>query len=145
MKKTTSKPDPHPFKAFVTGSRVYGQPRVDSDIDLVVFLSPADLERLTVFGQQMTSPEDPDYVMAGGIPFRFGDLNLLCVTDEKKYEVWKKGTRHLKRQKPVTRGFAVRYFRDLRKKAGFHIYEGDDEPEEPKAPKKRLPRDEIPF
>lgn len=121
MKKPTPKPDPHPFRVFVTGSRAYGLPRVDSDIDLVVFVTEADLERLMEFGEHMIDPQDPDYIAASGIPFRFGDLNLLCVTDAKKYDIWLKGTRHLKKQKPVTREFAIRYFRKLRKQADFTV------------------------
>ena len=116
-------------RAFVTGSRAYGTPRKDSDIDLVVFVTEADLKRLQDFCELSGHEQaelDVEYISAGGTPLRFGELNLLCVTDERKYNVWRKGTVELKRRvkrkgKSQSREHAIEFFRQLRKQAGFSV------------------------
>lgn len=108
------------FRAFLTGSRAYGRPTPDSDIDLVVFITEADLEMLTEQSDnkgQITC-DDPDYLAnMKAHSLRFGNLNLLCCTDEKSHAVWREGTRTLKAKKPVTREDAVRLMHSLRAKA----------------------------
>ncbi len=113
-------------KAFLTGSYAYGKPTRDSDIDLVVFVSETDLEKLR--GQADDAPSDQvkadvdnDYISAGGTPLRFGRLNLICCVGDKYYDVWRKGTFELKQRAPVSRDEACAHFRKLRKEAGFCV------------------------
>jgi predicted nucleotidyltransferase len=106
------------MKSFLTGSRVYGTPRPDSDIDLVVLVDDVDLQKLC---DMVATTEDRDTLGApGGIYYedgtslRFGRLNLLCVTEKKHFDVWQFGTERLKEQKPVTRDFAIEFLKKLR-------------------------------
>lgn len=103
------------MKSFVTGSRVYGTPRPDSDIDLVVLLSCPDLSRLIDAADNqddLGSPGGEHY--EDGRSLRFGTLNLLCVTDKKHFDVWAKGTEELYAKRPVTRDQAIMHLSKLR-------------------------------
>ena len=72
---------------FLTGSRVYGTPNEDSDIDLVVFGDPKTFNLLKL--------------MQDGIKnvfnncLRFGKLNIIYCTDPTDYSVWWDGTQDL--------------------------------------------------
>jgi predicted nucleotidyltransferase len=94
------------MKAFLTGSRVYGKPRRNSDIDLVVFVSKADAAAL---GNLC----DDDGDTSAYATVRFGRLNLLVITDPAKYAAWVEGTAKLKAQRPVTREQAIEVFKAL--------------------------------
>jgi hypothetical protein len=71
------------MRAFITGSRAYGNPRPNSDVDLVVLVDEdtADLLR--------TASETRG-------PVRFGRLNLVVCTTEEQYAVWRLGTSQMK-------------------------------------------------
>lgn len=113
------------MKAFVTGSRKYGKPRKDSDIDLVVFVeSNADimlLDHMKVDRKQarlvsMTADEDNGLHI-----YRFGDLNLMAVTNEKWYQVWKDATEECSNREDavtLTREQAVEIFKRHEKEKG---------------------------
>ena len=115
------------MKAFLTGSRAYGTPQPSSDIDLVVFLSRDDLAVLRQFDEgpdprhTTNTGSEPDKPFEDGVgaPLRFGKLNLLCITDPKAYACWLNGTATLKKMAPVSRDFAVEFFRKLREEAGL--------------------------
>lgn len=110
------------MKAFVTGSQVYGTPTVRSDIDLVVMVSPDDLKLLKdKAGLQATGDSDPGPEDIGGLSasLKFGKLNLICVTSQKAFNVWKQGTEDLEKRAPVTRDEAVEHFKKLRIEAGL--------------------------
>lgn len=110
-------------ESFMTGSRVYGTPRPDSDYDFVVLVSPATLRALhkaattciACSGSGTNSKggpctpcrgtgqldarvellrEDSDGGIQNG-SFRFGPINLIAVTDRKAFMVWRKGTQAL--------------------------------------------------
>jgi predicted nucleotidyltransferase len=116
------------LKAFVSGSYAYGRPRPSSDIDLVVFVTEADLARIRrAAGRRRHGPSKglmkprrsaADYQSLTGVPFRFGDLNLICVTDERAYKIWRTGTVRLKKRRPVTRETAVREFQRIKRQYG---------------------------
>ena len=100
-------PDARP--AFLTGSRVYGRPREDSDVDLVVFVPDED-ERAAVF---MFSDDKSDFDEKEADPgkgfmygCRFGRLNLI-LCDAEKYDAFRAATDELIGRRPVTRDEAV--------------------------------------
>ena len=103
--------------SFVTGSHAYGTPQVDSDIDLVVLVSKNDLQRMI---EMTEAPEhERDYIFAGGIPLRFGRMNVIACIDRKLFDLWRKGTAYLKTKRPVSRDYACKYFQKLRERAGY--------------------------
>lgn len=125
MTKKTNKKLPE-GGAFLTGSRVYGEPHKDSDVDLVVLVSASDLKKLRPLSDTEGDEETANYIAAGGIPLRFGSLNLICCCDAKMYLIWRRGTAALKKRsrqtgRPITRDRAVKYLRRRRKAAGFHV------------------------
>ena len=61
------------MESFVTGSRVYGTPTADSDLDLVIRASPELKEQL-----------ESNY----GRPIRIGNLNLIVATSNNDYNAW---------------------------------------------------------
>ncbi len=89
--------------AFLTGSRAYGTPRLDSDTDLCVLVSSEDLDVLKRVAGVKDTPEYQNTDAA----LRFGNLNLLVFTDASQYAAWRKGTVELKEKKPVIREEAV--------------------------------------
>lgn len=85
--------------AFLTGSQVYGTPRPDSDVDLVIQVSGEDFAILN----QLC-----DGTGASSQSIRFGKLNLIILPSDKKFAAWQKATDALKARKPVTREQAVK-------------------------------------
>lgn len=116
----------HPWQAVLTGSRAYGKPRADSDIDLVVLLPRADVQRLLLRADEDGGKDSSSLGDAArdSAPFsrsmRFGNLNLICCSTVESFRCWKDGTAYLKAKadrtgQPVTRDDAVAYFTELRK------------------------------
>jgi predicted nucleotidyltransferase len=108
--------------AFLTGSRVYGVPNKDSDVDLVILVrDPKEAEKIASLGYRDT--EATEYQCGLGVSVRFGNLNLIVLTDPRLYEVWREGTRILKRKECkyglVTREEACALFNKLKKGAGY--------------------------
>lgn len=110
------------MKAFLTGSRIYSVPSRHSDIDLVVFMEGYELEKLIGYAEQKKSwwrrlldrfREVKEYDNTNSASLRFGPLNLLCVTTQRDYDVWKTGTDHLKKYALISRATAVLTFKDL--------------------------------
>lgn len=108
-----------PRKPFITGSHAYGEPNSDSDIDLVVLVDVETVQQLLAASENVD--DHPVRDSDGGATrgsFRFGGLNLICVTDEVAFDCWKDGTDFLKTKAPVTREQAVKYFRKKRERLG---------------------------
>ena len=103
------------MKAFVTGSRAYGNSRNDSDIDLVVFVSQKD-RVMEMADNDLPSSLSDDPKLVHTISLRFGALNILACCDQ---DTWRKGTLQLKDLAPVTRQKAVEVFTALRKEASI--------------------------
>jgi predicted nucleotidyltransferase len=87
------------MNAFVTGSRAYGTPREDSDIDLCVVVGELDYHTLV----QWT--EDGD-TSVGNHSLRFGRLNVIVLPPDD-FEAWKEATDELIAMKPVTKQKAI--------------------------------------
>ena len=105
--------------AFLTGSRAYGTPKPESDIDLVVYMSEELLELLEAFADsnEGSGKENKKTPPKGSL--RFGQLNLICLTDINEHTIWKSVTNKLKMWRDwhnagnwpaVTRDIAVREF-----------------------------------
>jgi hypothetical protein len=107
------------MKAFVTGSRVYGTPRANSDLDFATLVSREDFDlMLSLLLPHSHGCEFGDYpdgcavLRFGDYPdgcavLRFGKLNLLLFTDAVEFKSWHTATEHLKSIKPVTRDQAI--------------------------------------
>ena len=96
------------MRAFLTGSRVYGSPRVTSDVDLVVLVSPETLDQLALLSDG--PPGDYD---SPSVSLRFGRLNLICVSEPEDAADWAVGTDMLSAGAPVFRPVAVDLFKNL--------------------------------
>lgn len=107
-------PDPS-MKSFVTGSRAYGTPRVDSDIDLVCMVGSDDWETIIEAARDeiVITEGDPEYTSVSAV-LRFGKLNLILVSDREDYNIWMEGTRELKARRPITRDEAKALFKERR-------------------------------
>lgn len=98
--------------AFLTGSRAYGTPRPDSDVDIVVPVQKDAVEKikaaLKAAGIDTSGTEE-----YADFAFRVGLVNVLLVPPEVAEKVWKAGTEFLIGQAPVTREKAVETFKAL--------------------------------
>ena len=99
------------MNAFLTGSRVYGTPRPESDTDLMVLLSSAEVELLAASQIPSAKPNSGNGSNWGS--FRFGNLNVIATCDPALFEVWRRCTDELLERKPVTRAQAVEHFKKL--------------------------------
>ena len=91
------------MRAYITGSRAYGTPREDSDIDLVIACGSNDLFELW---------ESVDHVR-----LMFGKLNLVAFNvdvpeEAARYERWLAVHKSLVARKPVTKEQAIAAFRE---------------------------------
>lgn len=66
------------MNAILTGSHAYGTTTPESDVDLVVLVDAETKDKLLAIG---------------GLPCRFGDLNLIPVTTQNELDCWKEATR----------------------------------------------------
>jgi hypothetical protein len=105
----------HPWMSVLTGSHAYGTPNEESDIDLVVLLPRADIQKLisqtdSKYAGNMTDMTDTVAGSDSG-PFactlRFGKLNLICCFTVESFKIWAEGTQFLKKRAPVTRDEAI--------------------------------------
>ena len=82
--------------SFLTGSRAYGNPREDSDIDLAVLLSSEELQQLRNHASRNENESaHPEMRVYKGASLRFGKLNLLVFTDEQQYLAWQVATQSM--------------------------------------------------
>jgi predicted nucleotidyltransferase len=104
------------MKSFITGSHAYGTPRLDSDVDLVVLISPHAAEILASHIPEEGWDGENHQVKNYGLPDEpkitnlvFGKLNLICLYNEKDFRNWKALTDDLIERAPVTREEAIEY------------------------------------
>lgn len=92
------------MKAFITGSRAYGKPTEESDLDLVILCTVGTELQLRRFADQLDDSR----------AIRFGKLNIITCTDDKQYSLWKYCTEYLlaamKEGEKITKGFACKTF-----------------------------------
>lgn len=123
--------------AFITGSRAYGNPRPDSDIDLVVRMDEATLAILRLLNESGN-----DNVI------RFGNLNIIPALSDADYAVWVVGTKQLIRRKEcfgesISRDDAKGLLDNLRSDLGLSHFENS--PSDPKTVPSLLPKDHLPV
>ena len=94
--------------AFITGSRAYGIPRDDSDVDLVVRADGKTIKLLVELLGRHASDYDGD-----SVSIRTGGLNLHLCHDDKTFEKWERGTAILRDLAPISREQAVKTFSTL--------------------------------
>ena len=100
--------------ALLTGSRAYGTPREDSDVDLVIRVRDAATLAAIREAADPVMPNQGHSARAGRSSFRFGDLNLIVCHTDAEYAVWAAGTAELVDRAPVAREEAVAVFKRLR-------------------------------
>lgn len=87
---------------FLTGSRAYGTPRPDSDIDIAVLFDQQFMD------QFRSEWHDDDESGSGhSDSFIFDEINLITFTCQDEFNAWKEATAELIDRKPVTRVEAV--------------------------------------
>jgi hypothetical protein len=119
------------MKAFITGSRAYGSPTPQSDVDLVVLVDSETLVKLRSLS---------DTWRDGSI--RFGNLNLVALDSEQQFKLWEQGTQTLidkskLERRPITKIEAKQHFKSI----GATGYSGKPIITDPSAPV-QLPMEE---
>jgi hypothetical protein len=106
--------------AFITGSRAYGSPSPESDIDLVLRVDSYMTKRLL----ERYSDDQREY--RGIKQIRFGRLNLIIPDDDAEMSMWKFGTQHLRHSgSPHDKRQAKKILDGLRQAIGIDdSYEG---------------------
>lgn len=113
--------------SFLTGSRVYGQPKGNSDIDMVVRLSRVEAAMLSRLADSSINREgeNREYGEGGELPdmmtMRFGGLNIICCLTAGAYKAWKDGTKQCLDETPpggLPRKKAVKIFSKLFRERG---------------------------
>lgn len=110
------------FRAFITGSHVYGRPGQKADLDAVPFVSR---EMKKFLKSLCDSPLEENLRGYGSPHIRFGNLQLICCVTENQYKAWFETTRKLIKIKPVTRDFAVEQFKAAFEKYGCYKNQDD--------------------
>lgn len=95
------------MNAFLTGSRAYGTPRHDSDVDVVLLTDRETAAALQQAGTEVRVFAD------GGWSVHVGPINIIGMSDSVQFAKWREGTDHLKTIAPVTREQAVEYLTSI--------------------------------
>jgi hypothetical protein len=96
------------LKSFFTGSRTYGTPRADSDLDLAIRVSYEELAKIVVSN---VADEVIWYDNSPTASLKFGKLNVIaCLTDDA-FEKWALSTTSLELRAPVTRDEAIKQYK----------------------------------
>ena len=99
------------MQPFITGSRAYGTPKEESDIDIVLLVESDVIQELQEMCDQPDDFETYLGIDTGGditTSIRFGKLNMILHTRPEKYNAWKEATDELIQRKPVARDEAVK-------------------------------------
>jgi Nucleotidyltransferase domain len=124
--------------AILTGSRVYGTPTPDSDLDVVMLMDAKQIAKfaalvgegyhqsniLVRYGLSCTIKINTMFHkmvndLSEWTNTHQGTVNLLLVDTSEAFEAWKIGTEELTARKPVTRDEAVEVFQRLREERGL--------------------------
>lgn len=83
------------MKAFLTGSQIYGIPKPESDIDLVI-LTTKEVKK------ELIKQSDNK-----ALPCQFGKLNIIITTNIIQYILWYLSKLRCMQDKPITRDKAI--------------------------------------
>lgn len=97
-------------RAFLTGSHAYGAPREDSDVDVAVLVEPELMDHLR---NACGSNWKEHYGGARPPCLEIGKLQFILFQDEHEFLAWRRATKWLKDEKPVTKGRAIRVIHAL--------------------------------
>lgn len=97
-------------RPFATGSRVYGSPEEEADLDVVMLLDRSTYWLLTDFATKHVNPNNhPSASDEEGHPsFFLGKVNIIPVFEPEIYDAWLKACQLCKAKKPVTRREAIK-------------------------------------
>jgi hypothetical protein len=102
-------------KSFITGSRIYGIPKPDSDIDLVVFLTHDEYWKLAKLASPSSPSNHPSASDEDAHPsLYFGNLNLIPAFEPEVFQAWFDGTEFLKQESPVPKQRACEVMEEFR-------------------------------
>lgn len=87
------------MSAFLTGSQVYGTPTAESDVDVVVQMTAEEMDKLAPLSEGSFSFDE----YGCGRSFRFGKLNLIAISSDRLFELWRDSTEACKAIKPVNK------------------------------------------
>lgn len=79
------------MKAKLTGSRVYGNPTENSDVDLLIYLPSNESKVLKDSADEIKIPQEN----WSSTSLRYSNLNIILCHDLETYETWKEGTLRL--------------------------------------------------
>jgi hypothetical protein len=110
-----------PRDPFITGSRIYGSPTEDSDLDMVIIAREHEWDFL-VDSQ------------GGKFPVRYGKLNLILCRNNREYDSWKEARdlcikRKNKIGRPLTKDEACLIHDMVHEKNGTDIGDASGKPE----------------
>jgi hypothetical protein len=97
------------MNAFIGGSRWYGKPTPNSDVDLCILVTEQEAEILASQADIPNSKREN----CGSFPLKFGKLNLIVCVEEETFNLWFEGRNQLKELAPVTRQQAIEKFKQL--------------------------------
>lgn len=100
------------MNVFLTGSRAYGTPTDNSDVDLAIVVESADAERLAGLADRSRGSASSDW-----LSLYFGRLNLICLKPAA-FDAWKAANEQLKAERPVTRDRAIEVIEAAKKASG---------------------------
>ena len=96
------------MKCFLTGSRRYGMPRDDSDVDMVIFCDDAnDAEDGRLFAALRDHATEIKEYGEESACLRYARLNLIITRCPEQWKAWRDGTIDCDTRAPVTREVAV--------------------------------------
>ena len=110
------------MKCFLTGSRIYGTPTEDSDLDMVVLADDDMFDRLRAMYAH-ENDVDRQYEK-DSLSIRVGSLNMIVVKTELSFLAWKHAKDALVQEveltgRPVTRDRAVEAHKSYRRVCGL--------------------------
>lgn len=108
------------MNSFITGSRAYGTPREDSDIDLVIRISEKDA--LMILDNCDEPPRNAlieHYGLSGLHCIRYGKLNVLMCTSDIYFDAWRMGTHLCAKKGQLSHDEAVEIFQKVFQEAGL--------------------------
>lgn len=97
---------------FITGSHAYGVPQPDSDLDVVLSVTPKEWDAF----MSITDVTDPGNTTSPTPTIRTGRLRIVLCSELRlpEYNLWRRGTDDLQARAPVSQEEAIAYFEALR-------------------------------